>query len=106
MAQRQYQSQEYQYEEYTPQETSTSYQSYQASQPNKDRINELLFFVNIVLFSLMTVISSYVYLSLDIPVFLAFTMAIITGAIGFRLVQIGLKTRKHTSPTKKNSKRK
>ena len=91
MAQRQYRSEQYQYEEYSPKEKPVAYQAYQASKPNKERVKELVFFVNIVLFSLMTVLSAYVYLSMDIPVFFAFLLAIVTGVAGLRLVQFGLK---------------
>ncbi|MCK4026612.1 DUF3270 domain-containing protein [Streptococcus iners] len=93
MALRHYQSQEYQYEEYIPKEKNTTVQAYQVKNAKKERINELLFFVNIVLFSLITVIASYIYLALDIPVFLALALASATGLIGFRLVQVGLKKR-------------
>lgn len=93
MALRHYQSQEYQYEEYIPKEKNTTVQAYQVKNAKKERINELLFFVNIVLFSLITVISSYIYLALDIPVLLALALASATGLIGFRLVQVGLKKR-------------
>lgn len=96
MALRHYQSQEYQYEEYIPKEKNTTVQAYQVKNTKKERINELLFFVNIVLFSLITVISSYIYLALDIPVFLALALASATGLIGFRLVQVGLKKRRFT----------
>ncbi|HEL9634727.1 TPA: DUF3270 domain-containing protein [Streptococcus suis] len=91
MALRHYQSQEYQYEEYIPKEKNTTVQAYQVKNAKKERINELLFFVNIVLFSLITVIASYIYLALDIPVFPALALASATGLIGFRLVQVGLK---------------
>lgn len=91
MALRQYQSHEYQYEEYIPKEKKSSVQAYQAPTSNKERVKELLFFINIAIFSLITVISSYVYLSMDIPVLLACILASATGAIGLRLIQVGLK---------------
>ncbi|HFI0119754.1 TPA: DUF3270 domain-containing protein [Streptococcus suis] len=91
MALKQYQSQKYQYEEYNPKEKKALFQSYQVKNPNYERISELLFFINIVLFSLITVISCYIYLSLDMPVFPAFILASATGFIGLRLVQFGLK---------------
>lgn len=91
MAQRHYQSHEYQYEEYIPKEKQATYQTYQARNNRNDRVKELLFFVNIVLFSLLTVISSYIYLALGMPVFVALTLASVTGFIGLRLIQIGLK---------------
>lgn len=50
MALRHHQSHEYQYEEYIPKEKQTNFQTYQARSTNKERIKELLFFVNIVFF--------------------------------------------------------
>ncbi len=91
MALRHHQSHEYQYEEYIPKEKQTNFQTYRARSTNKERIKELLFFVNIVFFSLITVIASYVYLSIGIPVFVALILASTTGFLGLRLVQIGLK---------------
>lgn len=91
MALRHYQSHEYQYEEYIPKEKKANFQTYQAKNTNKERLKELLFFVNIAFFSLITVIASYVYLSVGIPVFVAIILASATGFLGLRLVQIGLK---------------
>ncbi|HFI0351472.1 TPA: DUF3270 domain-containing protein [Streptococcus suis] len=91
MALKQYQSQKYQYEDNIPKEKITQFQSYQVKNPNNERISELLFFVNIVLFSLITVISCYIYLSLDMPVLPAFLLASATGLVGLRLVQFGLR---------------
>lgn len=91
MAVRHYQSHEYQYEEYTPKEKQASFQVYQAPNTNKERVKELLFFLNIAFFSLITVISSYVYLSVGIPVLLALLLASATGFLGLRLIQFGLK---------------
>ncbi|HFI0395191.1 TPA: DUF3270 domain-containing protein [Streptococcus suis] len=101
MALRHYQSHEYQYEEYIPKEKQTTVQAYQAKNTKKERINELLFFVNIVLFSLITVISAYVYLSVGLPVFLALVLATATGFIGFRLIQVGLKKKFKSRQTRK-----
>lgn len=101
MAQRHYQSHEYQYEEYTPKEKQATYQTYQTRNNRNDRVKELLFFVNIVLFSLLTVISSYVYLSLGMPVFVALTLASVTGFIGLRLIQFGLKKKFRPKQTRK-----
>ncbi|HFI0694606.1 TPA: DUF3270 domain-containing protein [Streptococcus suis] len=101
MALRQYRPEDYQYEEYIPQEKQATYQTYQAKNTKKERINELLFFVNIVLFSLITVISAYVYLSVGLPVFLALVLATATGFIGFRLIQVGLKRKFKPRQTRK-----
>lgn len=101
MALRQYQSHDYQYEDSIPKEKQARFQTYQSKNLKNDRVKELLFFVNLVLFSLITVISSYVYLSLDIPVFPALCLASATGFIGLRLVQIGLKKKFKPRQTRK-----
>ena len=91
MAQRHYQSHEYQYEEYIPKEKQASYQTYQARNTKNYRVKELV----------LTVISSYIYLSLGMPVFIALTLASVTGFIGLRLIQIGLKKKFRPKQTHK-----
>ncbi|HFI0048696.1 TPA: DUF3270 domain-containing protein [Streptococcus suis] len=101
MALKQYQSQKYQYEETIPKENKNRFQSFQFEDIQKARVQELLFFVNLVLFSLITVISSYIYLALGVPVFPAMLLASATGFIGLRLVQIGLKKKFKPRQTRK-----
>ncbi|MFX3814474.1 DUF3270 domain-containing protein, partial [Streptococcus suis] len=71
-------------------EKKANFQTYQAKNTNKERLKDLLFFVNIAFFSLITVIASYVYISVGIPVFVAIILASATGFLGLRLFQIGL----------------
>lgn len=97
MALRQYQSHEYQYEEYIPKEKKTSFQVYKTPKANQERIRELFFFIHIALFSLIMVLSSYIYLSLGMSVFMALLLANVTGMFGLHLVKSGLaKTFKNT----------
>ena len=100
MALRQYRPDTHPYENSLPKEKQATYQTYQASNPHQERLKELLFFVNIVLFSIITVMAAYIYLSFQIPVFIAFLMAIVTGFIGLRLVQ-ALMRRKYKQITQK-----
>lgn len=85
MALRQYRPD--QYEEYIPKEKQVSYQAYQTTKPTQQRIQELVFFVNVVLFAVLTVIATYVYLSLKIPAFFAMLFALPTGGIGHALIR-------------------
>lgn len=82
-----------QYEEYIPKEQQAYYQEYQVKSAAKERLKDLLFFVNIALFSVLTVIATYIYLYLQVPVFLAFVLGIVTGFASLRLVQSILRVR-------------
>lgn len=102
MALRHYRPEDHQYEEYVPQEQQATYQTYQKQDTGKERFREFLFFVNVALFSIITVLSSYVYLSFKLPTFLAFLLAIATGAVGLKLIQAGIRKQfKNASKTKK-----
>ncbi|WP_105123071.1 DUF3270 family protein [Streptococcus suis] len=87
MALRQYRPDQIPTEEYIPKEKQAPYKAYQARESSLPRINELLFFVNIVVFSILTVLATYVYLSLNIPAFLSFCLAIPSGFIGMQLLK-------------------
>lgn len=91
MALRQYRPEDYQYEEYIPKEKQVQYRAYQRQYPQNERLNEFLFFANIALFSIITVLATYAYLSFKIPTLLAFIMAIVTGLIGLRGIQFFIK---------------
>ncbi|HFU3707511.1 TPA: DUF3270 domain-containing protein [Streptococcus suis] len=105
MVLRNYQSHENQYEETIPKEKKNRFQSFQFEDIQKARVQELLFFVNLVLFSLITVISSYIYLALGVPVFPAMLLASVTGFIGLRLIQFGLKKKFRPKQTRKQNKK-
>lgn len=92
MALRQYRPDYHPYEKHSPKEKQATYHTYQAKNPHQERLKEVLFFVNIMIFSILTVIATYIYLCMKLPAFVAFLLAIVTGGIGLRLVQIGLKT--------------
>lgn len=103
MALRQYRPD--QFEEYIPQEKQASYQEYQERNTRKEQLKEVLFFINIAIFSILTVISAYIYLSLDIPAFFAFILATATGLLGLKLVQKGLKANYERLQQKKRGRR-
>lgn len=100
MALRQYRPEDYQYEEYIPKEKQVQYQAYHRQYPQKERVMEFIFFANIALFSIITVLSTYTYLSFKIPTLLAFLLAIATGLIGLRIVQFLIKKQLRNSQKK------
>lgn len=105
MALRQYRPDDNQYDESIPKEKQqATYHAYHARNQNEERIKELFFFLNIAIFSIITVIAAYCYLSNHIPVFLAFILAIATGLIGLKLVRFFIKRklskRKHRAEKK------
>lgn len=96
MALRQYRPDHYQYDDSIPKEKQqATYQTYHVANPNRERIKELLFFLNIAIFSVITVIAAYIYLSNRIPVFLAFLLAIATGLLGLNFIRFLLKKKGH-----------
>lgn len=92
MALRQYRPDQHPNEETLPYENQAPYQEYESKQEHTERLKDVLFFVNIVLFSICSVLSTYVYLSWNLPTFLAFGLGTVTGFIGLRLVQKGIRT--------------
>ncbi|TCD46169.1 DUF3270 family protein [Streptococcus sp. X16XC17] len=82
---------DHQYENTTPKENLVSYQEYHASNYQQQQLREVLFFVNITIFAILTVFSAYIYLTLEIPIFIAFILATATGALGLKLVQFATK---------------
>ncbi|NQG96950.1 DUF3270 domain-containing protein [Streptococcus suis] len=77
-----------------PKEKQARFQEYETPSENRERLRELVFFINIVIFCIITVFSAYIFLSNDFPVFLSFLLAIPCGAGGLRLVQWALKKQK------------
>lgn len=94
MPARKYRPDQYLYEESSPKEKKVSYQAYRFPSPNKELLKEFLFFVNIVVFCILTVLSAYFYLSIGTPTFLAYLFAIATGFVGLRFVQSRLKKKR------------
>lgn len=82
-----YRSDNTQYDVHSPKETTPAYHTYQATPTVHQRFKELLFFIHIVLFSLITVLAAYTYLSMNIPQFFAFLLAGTTGCIGLGLIK-------------------
>ena len=79
------------YEELLPNEQQATYQEYQARKPHENRLRDLLFFVNLAIFSIISVMATYVYLSMKFPAFLAFVRGMATGFLALRVIQIALR---------------
>ena len=91
------------YEEHLPKEQQATYQEYQARKPYENRLRELLFFVNLAIFSIITVMATYVYLSMKIPAFLAFVLGMATGFLALRVIQIALRKQYNHMRNKRRS---
>lgn len=95
MTLKQYRPEHDQYDELIPKEKQqANYQAYQTTHPSKERIKEFFFFLHIAIFSVITVIAAYIYLSNKVPVFLAFFFAMMTGLIGLKLIQYMIQKRR------------
>lgn len=102
MALRDYRPDYYPYEDSHPKETQATFQEYKVKNQHHERLKEILFFMNISIFSVITVIATYIYLSLNVPTFFAFVLAILTGVSGLKLVQLGMRTQyKHMKSKKR-----
>lgn len=91
MSLRDYRPDYHPYEEPLPKEKQATFKEYKVKNQYQERLKEILFFVNISIFSVITVIASYIYLSLKFPTFLAFGLAILTSMGGLKLVQLGMR---------------
>ncbi|MGT2951515.1 hypothetical protein BU202_10070 [Streptococcus cuniculi] len=106
MALRQYRPDHYQYDESIPKEKQqATYQAYHVTDPARERIKEFFFFLNIAIFSVITVIATYIYLSNGVPIFLAFILAILTGLVGLKLVQLFIKKKLYKSKNRTTAKK-
>ncbi len=85
MALRQYEPDQYEY--HSPKEQQATYQAYQAKNQSTERLKEVLFFLNIVIFSIFTVVSTYIYLFWNVPAFFAFILGGLTGLGALKLIQ-------------------
>ncbi|CQR25648.1 membrane protein [Streptococcus varani] len=104
MALRQERPDQFLYEEQFPKEQQVRYQEYQTRKPYENRLRDLLFFINLAIFSIITVMATYVYLSVNFPAFLAFVLGIATGFLALRVIQIALRKQYMRMKLKKRSK--
>ena len=88
MALRQYRPDQSPYENIPPKEKQVTYQEYQKRNYHTEQLKEVLFFVNIGIFSILTVFAANIFLALNLPTFLAFVLAAIAGAVGLRGIQL------------------
>lgn len=83
-----------QFEEYIPKESTASFAQYQTSAHDKERIKEVIFFLNIAIFSIGTVLFSYIFLSHRVPGVISFCLAVIFSAFSMTLVRSAFRFRK------------
>lgn len=88
MALRQYRPEHSPYENTHPKEKQATYQEYQKRSYHTEQLKEVLFFVNIGIFSILTVFAANIFLALNLPTFFALVLAAIVGVIGLRGIQL------------------
>ncbi|MBP2622938.1 DUF3270 family protein [Streptococcus oricebi] len=88
----------YQEENYTYQESSENqlplYQEYIPEAETAPRLSELLFFLNIAAFCILTAIFSFVFLSFKMNTFAAFALAITASLASIQSYRMFLKFKK------------
>lgn len=88
MALRQYQPELY---DDSPKEHQATYQAYTPTKTVRQDVKDILFFTNIALFSILTVLSTTIYLSLDIPAVFSLLLGMATGFGSLALMRWGCK---------------
>lgn len=88
MALRQYQPELY---DDSPKERQATYQAYTPQQTVRQDVKDILFFTNIALFSILTVLSTTIYLSLEIPAVFALLLGMATSFGALTLIRWGFK---------------
>ena len=78
-------------EEIHQNEQSIRYQTYQTKPAYIKELNEVLFFINIAIFAVLTVLSTYLYICLNVSILLAFAFGAVSGAIGLKLLHLGIR---------------
>ncbi|MGO5580162.1 DUF3270 domain-containing protein [Streptococcus milleri] len=86
MTARKYQSYQEDYT-YLEQEQYPLYQDYIPEAKTNPNLKELLFFVNIATFCILTALFSFLFLSIKVNTFLAFTLAIAVSLVCIKVQQ-------------------
>ncbi|KXT78453.1 DUF3270 family protein [Streptococcus sp. DD13] len=76
------------YEESHPKESRVTYQRYQVPSSASNRLKDVLFFLNITIFSILSVLATYIFLSLGLHTLLAFVAGMISGLFGLKATQL------------------
>lgn len=88
MALREYKSMEdYRYQE-VPETNQVTYTDYNPETEQVPLLSELFFFINVSVFCLLTILFSFLFLSMKLHTFLAFTLAIVASLISVQSYRI------------------
>lgn len=94
MTARKYQSYQEDYT-YLEQEQYPLYQDYIPEAKTNPNLKELLFFVNIATFCILTALFSFLFLSIKVNTFLAFTLAIAVSLVCIKVQQILIRRKRN-----------
>ncbi|AGU72885.1 DUF3270 domain-containing protein [Streptococcus constellatus subsp. pharyngis] len=94
MTARKYQSYQEDYA-YLEQEQYPLYQDYIPEAKTNPNLKELLFFVNIATFCILTVLFSFLFLSIKVNTFLAFTLAIAVSLVCIKVQQTFIRRKRN-----------
>ena len=95
MTARKYQSYQEDYT-YLEQEQYPLYQDYIPEAKTNPNLKELLFFVNIATFCILTALFSFLFLSIKVNTFLAFTLAIAVSLMCIKVQQTLIRRKRNT----------
>lgn len=94
MTARKYQSYQEDYT-YLEQEQYPLYQDYIPEAKTNPNLKELLFFVNIATFCVLTALFSFLFLSIKVNTFLAFTLAIAVSLVCIKVQQTFIRRKRN-----------
>lgn len=94
MTARKYQSYQEDYA-YPELEQFPLYQDYTPEEKANPNLKELLFFVNIAIFCILTVLFSFLFLSIKLNTFLAFALAIGVSLVCIKVQQAFIRQKSH-----------
>ena len=94
MTARKYQSYQEDYT-YLEQEQYPLYQDYIPEAKTNPNLKELLFFVNIATFCILTALFSFLFLSIKVNIFLAFALAIAVSLVGIKVQQTFIRRKRN-----------
>ncbi|WP_342976685.1 DUF3270 domain-containing protein [Streptococcus constellatus] len=94
MTARKYQSYQEDYT-YLEQEQYPLYQDYIPEAKTNPNLKELLFFVNIATFCILTALFSFLFLSIKVNTFLAFTLAIAISLVCIKVQQTFIRRKRN-----------
>ncbi len=85
----------YDQEKVVPLRPSATYNEYQAPAEDQQSVEEILFFINIAIFAIASVLTIFMLSALKINTVLAFILGIGSGVLTLQICRIVLKKYKH-----------